>query len=84
MEPGGVVAAAGVLAGVAIAFGLRTRWPAGVVAGALALCGAALSWGSLVVLDGSAVEHAVLIPLMAFLVPFHVRVVLGPLGRPGP
>ena len=78
-----MVAAAGVLAGLTVAFGLRTRWPAGVVAGALALCGAALSWGSLVALDGSTAEHAVLIPLMAFLVPFHVRVVLGPLGRRG-
>ncbi len=76
-----IVAAAG-LASLA-AFLLRTRLPGRVVFGLLAASGAALGTGGLLVQhDVGAPDWVVTVASLAVLVPFHVRVVLGRLGRP--
>jgi xanthosine utilization system XapX-like protein len=73
---------AGSVVGVVTAFVLRTRWPAPAVAVVLTACGVAIGAGALLVMRHvSATNWAVTIVLMAFLVPAHVRVVLGPLGK---
>lgn len=67
-----------------VAFILRTRLPGPVVTGVLAAAGAGLGTGALLVQDdpSGADWWATLIGL-AVLVPFHARVVLGPLGADG-
>ena len=67
-----------------VAFLLRTRLPGAVVTGVLAAAGAGLGTGTLLVQDdpSGADWWATLIGL-AVLVPFHARVMLGPLGRAG-
>ena len=81
METGPWIAVAAVALGLIGAFLLRTAWPAPAVIAVLAASGAGLAWGALQALQATPVETAGLIPVMAFLVPFHVRIVLGPLGR---
>ena len=70
-----------VLVGLLAAFGLRGRVPGAVDIVLLAASGAGLAVGGLLLLDGSPAEYAVLVPLLAVLLPLHVRAVLGPLGR---
>jgi len=66
-------------------FLLRARAPAAFVATVLALCGLAIGVGALLVQDHvSTTNWVVTLVLATFLVPAHVRVVLGPLGRPRP
>lgn len=72
------------LVAVLTAFALRTRLPGPVVFGLLAAAGAALGWGGILLRpDPSAIEHVLIVIAMSLLVPLHVRVVLGPLGRRG-
>ena len=74
---------AGSAVGLFTAFVLRTTWPAAVVAAVLVACGLAIGAGALLVMKHvSATNWAVTLVLMAFLVPAHVRVVLGPFGKP--
>lgn len=80
---GSIVAAGSAVLALVVAFLLRRRWPASAVILLLAASGAGLAWGILAGLEGTAAEHALALPLMALLVPFHVRIVLGPLGRRG-
>ncbi|HVM12527.1 MAG TPA: hypothetical protein VM638_08655 [Actinomycetota bacterium] len=60
---------------------LRPRAPVALSVGLLALSGAGVAWGGILLAGGSGLELAVLAPLLALLVPFHVRVVLGPFRR---
>jgi hypothetical protein len=70
--------------GLLTAFGLRTRLPGAVVTGILAAAGAGLGAGALLVQDGpSAADWWATLIGLAVLVPFHARVVLGPLGARG-
>ena len=70
--------------GLLTAFGLRTRLPGAVVTGILAAAGAGLGAGALLVQDGpSAADWWATLIGLAVLVPFHARVVLGPLGAGG-
>jgi hypothetical protein len=72
----------GALLAVATSFGLRTRLPAPAVAALLALAGAAIGWGGMMLQPDPPMSHAVLtVVALAVLVPFHVRVVIGPFGR---
>ena len=77
---------AGGAIGLVTALLLRTRAPAIVIAGVLTGCGLALGAGALLVQDHVSTTNWVLtLALIAFLVPAHVRIVLGPFGpRPGP
>jgi len=73
---------AGAAVGLATAFGLRTRAPALVVAAVLAGCGLALAAGAILVQDHVSTTNRILtLVLLSFLVPAHVRIVLGPFGR---
>jgi hypothetical protein len=73
-----VAAAAG---GLATAFLLRTRMPGVLVAAVLTLAGVGLGWGGMLVqADPSTGEFVVAVAMLAFLVPAHVRIVLGPFG----
>jgi hypothetical protein len=66
------------------AFFLRTRLPGAVVTGVLAAAGVGLGAGALLVQDDpSAVDWWATLMGLAVLVPFHARVVLGPLGAAG-
>jgi hypothetical protein len=70
-------------AGIALATGflLRTRAPAPAVAAILALSGLALGAGALLVQGHvSTTNWVVTLVALSFLVPAHVRVVLGPFG----
>jgi hypothetical protein len=72
------------LVGLAFAFVLRRKAPAPFVAAVLAGCGLALGAGALFELRHvSATNWTVTLVLMTFLVPAHVRVVLGPFGPSG-
>jgi hypothetical protein len=76
---------AGGAVGFLTAFLLRTRAPAVMVASILTGCGLALGAGALLVQDHVSRTNWVLtLALIAFLVPAHVWIVLGPFGpRPG-
>ena len=64
------------------AFLLRTRLPGPVVAGLLAASGAGVAWGGMLLRpDPSVGEVALAVALLAVLIPAHVRIVVGPLGR---
>jgi hypothetical protein len=78
-----LIAGASALA-LVVAFLLRTRLPGAVVTGVLAAAGVGLGAGALLVQDDPSPADwwATLIGL-AVLVPFHARVMLGPLGRAG-
>ncbi len=70
--------------GVALvtAFVLRTRAPAPLSIALLAAAGAGLGWGGMLIrLSPPLGEVVTAIVLLAVLVPAHVRIVLGPLGR---
>lgn len=74
-----------VSAGVAlfVAFLLRRRLSSLMVAALLTLAGAGLGWGGMVVqADPSTGEFVAAVAGLAFLVPAHVRIVLGPFGPP--
>ncbi len=73
-----VAAASG---GVATALLLRTRMPGVLVAAVLMLAGVGLGWGGMLVQpDPSIGELIAAVAMLAFLVPAHVRIVLGPFG----
>jgi hypothetical protein len=75
---------AGAVVALATAFLLRTRVPAFLVAVVLAVCGVALGVGVLLVQDHVSTANWILtVALLAFLVPAHVRVVLGRFGPGG-
>jgi hypothetical protein len=75
---------AGTMVALATAFGLRTRAPAPLVAVVLIASALAIGAGTLLVQHHvSTTNWVVTLLLMAFLVPAHVRVVLGPFGRGG-
>jgi hypothetical protein len=66
---------------VLTSFGLRTRFPAPVVAALLGISGAAIGWGGMLLQPDPPVWQAVFaVVALAVLVPFHVRVVVGPFG----
>lgn len=68
--------------GLAATFRLRTRWPGWAVALTLAVAGIAGGSGALLVQRlVSPADWVVTVAALAALVPFHVRVMLGPLGR---
>jgi hypothetical protein len=74
-----------VVAGVAVAaatgFWLRTRVPASLVAALLAGGGAAIGWGGMLLQSEPPVSQIVFaVVTLAVLVPFHIRVVVGPFG----
>ncbi|HEX2030977.1 MAG TPA: hypothetical protein VHL78_06220 [Actinomycetota bacterium] len=83
MEPGAWIVAGSAAVGVAAAFLLRGRLPSWAVGGVLGAAGAGLGWGGMLLRPApSAGEVAVAVAALAALVPAHVRIVLGPLGRP--
>jgi hypothetical protein len=66
------------------AFVLRTRLPVPFAFVILALCGAGGATGCMLLLnDPSSGEFIAAVVTTAVLVPFHVRIVLGPLGPSG-
>ena len=70
-------------AGVAFAaaFVLRRRASAVLVVVVLTVAGAAIGWGGMLLQpDPSIGEFIVAVAMLAFLVPAHVRIVLGPFG----
>jgi hypothetical protein len=70
-----------VLLGLIAAFWLRTRLPYAAVFVTLMVVGAGIAWGGLLLRpDPSAGEIVLTVGLLAALVPFHVRIVLGPFG----
>lgn len=65
-----------------VAFGLRTRLPALFVAALLAAAGAGIGAGGILLQEGASdLEAGLVVASMAVLVPLHVHVVVGPLGR---
>jgi hypothetical protein len=83
-EAGVALVVAGSALGLAMAFGLRTRVPVAAVALALGVAGVAAGAGALLLQDDpSPADWAVTLVSLGVLVPFHVRVMLGPLGRRG-
>lgn len=82
------VGLAAILGGSALgllgAFVFRTRFPGAAVMGLLAAAGAAVGVGAMLVQDpAGAANWVITVGGLAAMVPFHVRVALGPLG-PGP
>jgi hypothetical protein len=74
----------GAVAGIAVSFLLRTRLPAAAVAALLAASGAAIGWGGMTLQPDPPLPQVVFAVLMlAVLVPFHVRIVVGPFGPRG-
>ncbi len=72
---------AGAALGLAASFWLRTRVPAPFVAAALGTAGAGIGWGGMLLQPDPTVSQTVLaVVALAVLVPFHVRVVVGPFG----
>ena len=72
----------GAVAALVTAFVLRARAPAPVVTTVLVGCGVALAAGALLVQRHVSRTNWILtVVLLAFLVPAHVRVVLGRFGR---
>lgn len=79
--PGIPLVVASAVVAVIAAFPLRTRLPAWATAFLLAAAGAGLGWGGMLLQPDPPVWEVVLtVVLLAILVPFHVRIVLGPLG----
>jgi hypothetical protein len=69
--------------GLVSAFFLRNRLPAAVGVLVLAACGAGIAWGGMLLRpDPPAGEVTAAVVVLAALVPAHVRIVLGPFGRP--
>jgi hypothetical protein len=70
---------------LAVGFVLRGRLPRAVGIAIAAAAGAGIGAGALLVQDhASAADWAVVVPVIAFLAPAHVHIVLGPFGRSGP
>ena len=81
MDSGGWIAAVAAAIALVAAFALRTRAPSLLVGAILAAAGAGIAWGGMMIQpDPSVGEHVAAVALLAFLVPAHVRIVLGPLG----
>lgn len=81
MEPGTWIVAVAATVALAAAFALRTRAPALAVVAVLSLAGAAIGCGGMLLQpDPSIGERIVAVAGLAFLVPAHVRIVLGPFG----
>ena len=81
MQTGAWISAASAAMAVLGAFVLRGRLRAGVVVGVLLLAGAGIGWGGMLLQpDPSIGEVAAAVAMLAFLVPVHVRIVLGPFG----
>ena len=60
---------------------VRRRLPPAAVTLILLLAGAGIGWGGMLLQpDPSVGEFAAAVALLAFLVPAHVRIVLGPFG----
>jgi hypothetical protein len=75
------IVGAAVVLGLITAFSLRTRLPSSVVFVTLMVVGIGIAWGGLLLRpDPSAGEIVLTVGLLAVLVPFHVRIVLGPFG----
>jgi hypothetical protein len=71
----------GAVLAVVTSFGLRTRLPAPVVAALLVVAGATIGWGGMLLQSDPPMSQTVLtVVALAVLVPFHVRVVVGPFG----
>jgi hypothetical protein len=69
---------------LAVGFVLRERLPRVVGIAIATAAGAGIGAGALLVQDqASAADWAVVVPVIAFLAPAHVRIVLGPFGRSG-
>jgi hypothetical protein len=81
-EPAGAwIAGAAAALVVLTSFGLRTRIPAPAVAALLAAAGAAIGWGGMLLQPDPPLSQVVFtVMALAALVPFHVRVVVGPFG----
>jgi hypothetical protein len=81
MEQGAWLAAASAAVAIVTALLLRRRLAPLAVIGLLALAGAGLGWGGMLIQpDPSTVELVAAVAMLAFLVPAHVRIVLGPFG----
>jgi hypothetical protein len=79
--PGAWLVVGGAALAVVTSFGLRTRVPAPAVAALLAASGAAIGWGGMLLQTDPPVAQTVFtVVTLAVLVPFHVRVVVGPFG----
>ena len=81
MEQGAWLAAASAAVAIVAAVLLRRRLAPLAVIVLLALAGAGLGWGGMLIQpDPSTVELVAAVAMLAFLVPAHVRIVLGPFG----
>lgn len=82
-EVGIALITAGGSLGLLTALLVRRRLPGPAVAVIVGSCGAAVGAGGLLVQPDAGVAEWVIAPAaLAVLLPLHVRVVLGPLGRP--
>jgi hypothetical protein len=81
MEQGAWLAAASAAVAIVTALLLRRRLAPRAVMVLLALAGAGLGWGGMLIQpDPSTLELVAAVAMLAFLVPAHVRIVLGPFG----
>lgn len=81
MSLGESLIVAGAAGALVTAFLLRTRMAAALVAAVLTVAGAALGWGGMLLQpDPSTGEFVVAVAALAFLIPAHARIVLGPFG----
>lgn len=81
MEQGAWLAAASAGVAIVTALLLRRRLAPPAVMVLLALAGAGLGWGGMLIQpDPSTLELVAAVAMLAFLVPAHVRIVLGPFG----
>lgn len=83
MSAGTWLVAASAAVALLTAFLLRRRLAPAAVSVILLLAGAGIGWGGMLLqTDPSIGEHVVAVAALAFLVPAHVRIVLGPFGPP--
>ena len=81
MRTGAWLSAASAVLALIVGFVLRPRLPAGAVAGMLLVAGVGIGWGGMLLQpDPSIGEVVAALGMLAFLVPVHVRIVLGPFG----
>ena len=81
MRTGTWLTAASAVLALTMAFVLRQRLPAAAVAGSLLLAGVGIGWGGMLLQPApSTGEVVAAVVMLAFLVPAHVRIVLGPFG----
>lgn len=82
MDPAVLLVLAAAAVAVVAAFALRARAPGWLVAAILAAAGAGLAWGGMLLRPRPSTGEVLLaVTLLAVLLPAHVRIVLGPLGR---